>query len=85
MIPDHVTGPAYIQAHLILKATLQGESHPLCLPPTETRLLDIYTTMCKIDSYWEAAVQHGELSLVLCDDLEGWDGAGGGREVQRGR
>ena len=22
-----------------------------------------------------------ELSLVLCDNLEGWDGVGGGREV----
>ena len=22
---------------------------------------------------------------MLCDNLEGWDGAGGGREVQRGR
>ena len=23
-------------------------------------------------------------SLVLCDNLEGWDGVGGGREVQEG-
>ena len=30
-------------------------------------------------------MQHPVLSLVLWDDLEGWDGAGGGREVQRGR
>ena len=29
--------------------------------------------MCETDSWWEAAVQHRELSLVLCDDLEGWD------------
>ena len=29
---------------------------------------------------------HRELSLVLCDDLEGWDGGGGtGREVLEGR
>ena len=27
-------------------------------------------------SYWKAAVQHRELSSVLCDDLEGWDGEG---------
>ena len=33
---DHVTGPASIQAHLTLKATLHGEAHPLCLPPTDT-------------------------------------------------
>ena len=35
------------------------------------------------DSSWGAAVEHRELSSVLCDGLEGWDG-GGGREVQEG-
>ena len=25
-----------------------------------------------------------KLSSMLCDDLEGWDGVGGGREVQEG-
>ena len=34
--------------------------------------------MRKIDSSWESAVQRKELSLVLCDDLEG-------REAQEGR
>ena len=43
----------------------------------------VYTTMCKTDSQREPAVQHRELSLVLCDDLDGWDGGGGEREVQR--
>ena len=38
--------------------------------------------MCKIDSWWEAAVEHRELNSVLCDDLEGRDGGMGGREVQ---
>ena len=28
-------------------------------------------------------MQHREPSLVLCDDLEGWDGVEGGSEVQR--
>ena len=28
--------------------------------------------------------RHGEFNLVFCDDLEGWDGVGGGREVQEG-
>ena len=32
--------------------------------------------MCKTDSYWVAAVYHKELSLVLCDDLEGWEEGG---------
>ena len=26
----------------------------------------------------------GELNLVLCGNLEGWDGVGGGRKVQEG-
>ena len=39
--------------------------------------------MCKIDSKWEAAVSHWELSLVLCDDLQGWDG--GWERGSRGR
>ena len=40
----------------------------------------IYTidTMYKMDSWWEHAVEHRELThLVLCDDLNG-------REVQKG-
>ena len=32
---------------------------------------DLHTTMCEIDSQWEPAVQHRELSSGLCDDLEG--------------
>ena len=35
--------------------------------------------MCKMQSEWEAAVRHRELSLVLRDDLEGWDGEVRGR------
>ena len=45
----------------------------------------MYTTMYKIGSWWEPAVEHREFSLVLCDDLAGWDGVGFGREVQKGR
>ena len=37
----------------------------------------IHIYMCKIDSYWEPAVEHREPSLVLCDDLHGWDGVEG--------
>ena len=33
-------------------------------------------TMCKIDSWWEAPLWHRELSSLLCDDLDGWDGCG---------
>ena len=40
--------------------------------------------MCEIESQWEFVVWLRELKLGLCDTLEGWDGAGGGREVQEG-
>ena len=43
----------------------------------------IYTIKCEIDSYWEAAAQHREISSVICDHLEGWDREGG-RETQEG-
>ena len=43
-----------------------------------------HATMCKIDSWWEAAMYHRKLSLVLCDDLGGlgcgWDGGSRGKE-----
>ena len=35
--------------------------------------IETYTLpVCKIDSYREVAVQHRELNLVFCDNLEGW-------------
>ena len=39
----------------------------------------------KIDCQWEFAVWFSDLKWVLCDKLEGWDGVGAGREVQKGR
>ena len=34
---------------------------------------------------WEPAIQHWELSLVLCGDLDGWDGGEvGGRSKREG-
>ena len=38
--------------------------------------------MCEIASWWEATVQHRELSSMLCDDLEGWGWGRGERQVQ---
>ena len=46
--------------------------------------MEIYNAICKTDSQWEFAVWLRELKQGLCDDLEGWDGAGDGREVQDG-
>ena len=40
--------------------------------------MEIYNTICKIDSQWEFAVLLMELKQRLCDNLEGWDGKGDG-------
>ena len=42
-------------------------------------------TVCKIDSQQEFDVWLWKLKQGLCINLEGWDGAGDGREVQKGR
>ena len=47
---------------------------------TEGVALHICMTMCRMDGFGEAAVQHRE----LCDDLEGWDGRMGGGSRERG-
>ena len=41
--------------------------------------MEIYNTICKIDSQREFAVWLRELKQGLCDNREGWDGEGGGR------
>jgi len=43
-----------------------------------------YITICKIDSKWEFAVWLRKLNQVLYINLEGWDGQGDGRQVQKG-
>ena len=43
----------------------------------------IHTAMCKMDSWWEAAAQHRQLSSTLCDDAEGWEGGGGRLEREK--
>ena len=35
-------------------------------------------------SFWNLLYDAGNPKLVLCDNLEGWNGEGGGREVQEG-
>ena len=44
--------------------------------------METYITTCKLDSQWEFAVWLRELKLGLCNNLEGWNGEGGGMEVQ---
>ena len=46
--------------------------------------VETYITLCKIDSEWEFAVCLRKLKQGLCINLEEWDGAGDGREVQKG-
>ena len=45
--------------------------------------MEMYNTICKIDSLWEFAVWLRELKQGLWQD-EGWDEEGDGREVQEG-
>ena len=46
--------------------------------------METYITICKIDSQQEFAVWLRKLKHGLCTNLEGWDGEGDGREVQKG-
>ena len=46
--------------------------------------METYITIWKLDSQREFAVWLRKLKQRLCINLEGWDGEGGGREVQKG-
>jgi len=45
---------------------------------------EAYITIWKIDSQWEFAVCFRKLKQGLCINLEGWDGEGCGKKVQKG-
>ena len=45
--------------------------------------METYVTIWKIDSQQEFAVWLRKLKQGLCINLEGWDGEGDGREVQK--
>ena len=47
--------------------------------------MEIYITICKIDSQGEFAVWLRKLKQGLCMNLEGWDEKGDGREGQKRR
>ena len=47
--------------------------------------METYITTCKTESQWEFAVCLKKRKQGLCINLDGWDGAGDGREVQKGR
>ena len=46
--------------------------------------VETYITKCKIDSQWEFARGLSKLKHRLCINLKEWNGAGNGREVQKG-
>ena len=46
--------------------------------------LETYITICQIESQREFAVCLRKLKQGLCVNLEGWDGEGDGRELQKG-
>ena len=46
--------------------------------------METHITTCKTNSQWEFAVWLRKLKQGLCINLEGWNGAGDGREVQKG-
>ena len=45
--------------------------------------VETHITICKIDCQWKFAVWLRKLKWGLCINLEGWDGPGDGREVQK--
>ena len=46
--------------------------------------METYVIICKIDSQQEFAVLLRKLKQGLCVRLEGWEGEGDGREIQKG-
>ena len=46
--------------------------------------METYITICKINSQQKFAVWLRKLKQGLCIKLEGWDGAGDGRKIQKG-
>ena len=45
--------------------------------------METYITICKIDGQRAFAVWLRKLKQGLCINLDGWDGEGDGREVQK--
>ena len=47
--------------------------------------METYITLYKIDNKWEFAIWLKELKLGFDNNLKGWDGETGGRDIQAGR
>ena len=59
----------------------RGEERVRCMERVKWKFT---FTICKIDSQQEFVVWLRKLKQGFCINLEGWDGEGGGREVQKG-
>ena len=46
--------------------------------------METYITICKIYSQWEFTVRLRKIKRGLYINIEGWDGAGEGKEFQKG-
>ena len=46
--------------------------------------MEIYITICKINSQWKFPVWLRKLKQGICINLEGWNGEGDGREAPKG-
>ena len=46
--------------------------------------MEAYVKLYKIDSQWEFALWLRKLKQGLCINLEGWNGKGDRREIQKG-
>ena len=60
----------------------RGEERVRCMERVTWKLTLI--TICKINSQPDFAIWLRKLKPGLCINLEGWDGEGDGREVQKG-
>ena len=45
--------------------------------------METYITICKVNSQWEFVLWLRKFKQGLCIDLEGWDGEGDGKELQK--
>ena len=76
---EHNSGEADIEN--ILMDMGRGEERVRCM---ERVNMETYIIICKIDSQQEFAIWLRKLKQGLYINLAGWDGAGEGREVQKG-
>ena len=71
------------QGNLVVSSSLSAKSLRIKKMMLLFHNMETYITICKTDSQWEFAVWLRKLKQGLCINLEGWDGEGVGKEVQK--